>query len=79
MFENTNDVASLDEITKYELVLSHCFEKLGVNDRRWRQADAFSAAVDYARKSGYLNAKNELTTMGNTFASIKQVVLDEAA
>ena len=79
MFEHTNDEQALDKVTKYELVLSHCFEKLGVANRRWRQADAFSAAIDYARKSGYLNAKNELTTMGNAFASMKQFIMKKAA
>ncbi len=79
MFEFTNDESSLDQVTRYELVLGHCFEKLGVTNIRWRHSDAFTAAIDYARKSGYLNAKNELTALGNNFASIKQFDLNEAA
>ena len=77
MFDHNKDGYSLDKLTRYELVLNHCFEKLGVTDRRWRHADAFSATIDYARKSGYLNAKNELTTMGNMFASMQRFVLRE--
>ncbi len=79
MFEFTNDENSLDQVTRYEMVLGHCFEKLGVTDNHWRHSDAFTAAIDYARKSGYLNAKNELTVLGNNFASIKQFELNEAA
>ena len=79
MFDHTNDEQALDQVTRYELVLSHCFEKLGVKNRRRRKADAFSAAIEYARKSGYLNAKNELTTMGNAFSSMKKFVMKKAA
>ncbi len=79
MFERNNGEYSLDQLTRYELVLSHCFEKLGVTDHRWRDADAFASAIDYARKSGYLNLKNELITMGNMFASMQRLILKEAA
>ena len=79
MFERNNGEYSLDQLTRYELVLCHCFEKLGDTDRRLRHADAFAAAIDYARNSGYLNAKNELTTMGNMFAFMQRLILKEAA
>ena len=58
MFELAENTGSLDQVTQYELVLNHCSEKLSVNDKRRHHADAFTAAIDYARKSGYLNAKN---------------------
>ena len=79
MFELTENSASLDQVSQYELVLSHCLEKLGVNEKRWHHADAFTAAIDYARKSGYLNAKNELTIMGKSFIALQDLDLSEAA
>jgi len=79
MFELVKNTASLDQVSQYELVLSHCLEKLGVNEKRWHRADAFTAAIDYARKSGYLNAKNELTIMGKSFVALQNLGLSEAA
>ena len=79
MFELAENTASLDQVTQYELVLSHCFQKLGVNNQRWHHAAAFTAAIDYARKSGYLNAKNELTIMGKSFIALQNLDLSEAA
>ena len=79
MFELAENTASLDQVSQYELVLSHCLEKLGVNEKRWHHADAFTAAIDYARKSGYLNAKNELTVMGKSFVALQNLDLSEAA
>jgi len=79
MFELTENSASLDQVSQYELVLSHCLEKLGVNEKRWHHADAFTAAIDYARKSGYLNAKNELTLMGKSLVALQNLDLSEAA
>ena len=70
MFELAENTTSLDQVSQYELVLSHCLEKIGVNEKRWHHADAFTAATDYARKSGYLNAKNELTVMGKSFTAV---------
>ena len=79
MFDLIENTAPLDEVSQYELVLSHCLEKLGVNEKRWHHADAFTAAIDYARKSGYLNAKNELTIMGKSFIALQDLDLSEAA
>ena len=79
MFELAENTASLDQVSQYELVLSHCLEKLSVNEKRWHHADAFTAAIDYARKSGYLNAKNELTVMGKSFVALQNFDLSEAA
>ena len=79
MFKLAANKTSLDRLTRYELILNHCFEKLGASDIRWHHSDAFSAAIDYARKSGYLNARNELTALGHNFANLKQLDLDEAA
>ena len=79
MFELTENTASLDQVSQYELVLGHCLEKLGVNEKRWHHADAFTAAIDYARKSGYLNAKNELTVMGKSFIALQSLDLSAAA
>lgn len=79
MFERAENKSSLDQVTQYELVLSHWLEKLGVNQKRWHYADAFTAAINYARKSGYLNAKNELTLMGKSFVTLQNLELSEAA
>ena len=79
MFELAENTGSLDRVSQYEMVLSHCLEKLGVNEKRWHHADAFTAAIDYARKSGYLNAKNELTLMGKSFVALQNLDLSEAA
>ena len=79
MFELAENTGSLDQVTQYELVLSHCLEKLGVNDKRRHHADAFTAAIDYAQKSGYLNAKNELTVLGKSFVVLRNLGLSEAA
>ena len=79
MFELADDASSLDRITQYELILSHCYQKLGVNNHRWHHAAAFTAAIDYARKSGYLNAKNELTVQGKHFAALQNLEVNEAA
>ena len=79
MFELAENTGSLDQVSQYEMVLSHCLEKLGVNEKRWHHADAFIAAIDYARKSGYLNAKNELTLMGKSFVALQNLDLNEAA
>ena len=73
MFDLMENTASLDQVSQYELVLSHCLEKLCVNEKRWHHADAFTAAIDYARKSGYLNAKNELTIMGKSFIALQDL------
>ena len=79
MFELTENTASLDQASQYELVLNHCLGKLGVNEKRWHHSDAFIAAIDYARKSGYLNAKNELTLMGKSFVALQNLDFSEAA
>ena len=34
MFELAENTASLNQVSQYELVLSHCLEKLGVNDSK---------------------------------------------
>ena len=79
MFELAENTGSLDLETQYELVLSHCLEQLGVNDKRRHHADAFTAAIDYAQKSGYLNAKNELTVLGKSFVTLQKLGLSAAA
>ena len=79
MFELAENNARLDQVSQYELVLSHCLEKLGVNEKRWHHADAFTAAIDYARKSGYLNAKNEITILGRSFIALQNLDLSAAA
>ena len=79
MFELPEDTFSFDKVTQYELVLGHCLEKLGVNEKRWHHADAFTAAIDYARKSGYLNAENERTLMGKSFVVLQSPDLSKAA
>ena len=79
MFELAENNAPLDQVSQYELVLSHCLEKLGVNEKRWHHADAFTAAIDYARKSGYLNAKNEITILGRSFIALQNLDLSAAA
>ena len=79
MFELVENIESLDKVSQYELVLSHCLEKLDSNHRRWHHADQFTAAIDYARKSGYLNAKNELTVLAKSFVTLQKLTLSEAA
>ena len=79
MLELAENIGSLDQVTQYELVLSHCLQKLGVNQKRWHHADAFMGAIEYARKSGYLNAKNELTVLGKSFVALQKLELGEAA
>ena len=79
MFELAENTGSVDQVSHYELVLSHCLEKLGLNEKRWHHADAFTAAIEYARKSGYLNAKNELTLLGKSFVALQKLELYEAA
>ena len=79
MFELKEDAVSFNKVTQYELVLSHCLEKLGVNEKRWHHTDAFTAAIDYARKSEYLNAKSELTLMGKSFVVLRSPDLSKAA
>ena len=79
MIEHAKINTSLDKVAQYELVLSHCLVKLGLNEKRWHHADAFTAAINYARKSGYLNAKNELTLMGKSFVALQNLDLSEAA
>ena len=79
MFELVENTGSLDPVSQYELVLSHCLEKLGVNEKRWHQADAFIADIDNARKSWYLNAKNELTVLGKSFVTLQKLGLSAAA
>ena len=79
MFELTDDTASLDQITEYALILSHCFQKLVVKNQRWHHAAAFTATVEDVRRSGYLNAKNELTVNGKYFAAMQRLSLSKAA
>ena len=70
MFELAKNTASLYQASQYDLVLGHCPEKLGVNEKRWHDADAFTAAIDYARKNGYLDSKNELTVTGKSCGAL---------
>mgnify|MGYP001253075928 CR=1 FL=1 len=79
MFGLVENIESLDKVSQYELVLNHCLEKLDVNHRRWHHADQFTAAIDYARKSGYLNAKNELTVLAKSLVTLQKLTLSEAA
>ena len=79
MFDLACDHQSLSELTDFELVLSHCFEKIGAVDARWQHAEVFKAALQYGRQSGYFNSQNLLTTFGQEFARIKQFDLAEAA
>ena len=79
MFELAENTGSLDLVTQYKLVLSHCLEKLGFNDKRRHHADAFTAAIDYAQKSWYLNTKNEFKVLGKSFVVLRNFGLSEAA
>ena len=79
MFDLACDHQSLSELTDFELVLSHCFEKIGAVDARWQHAEIFKAALQYGRQSGYFNSRNLLTSFGQEFARIKQFDLEEAA
>ena len=79
MFDLACDHQSLSELTDFELVLSHCFEKIGAVDARWQHAEVFKAALQYGRQSGYFNSQNLLTSFGKEFARIKQFDLEEAA
>ena len=79
MFELAENTASLDKVSQCKLILSHCLEKLDVNEKRWHHADALIADIDYARKSGYLNAKNELTVLKKSFVALQNLELGEAA
>ncbi len=79
MLELAENIGSLDQVTQYELVLSHCLQKLGVNQKRWHHADAFMGAIEYARKSGYFNAKNELAELDKSFVALQKLKLGEAA
>ena len=79
MFELAENTGSLDQVTQYELVLSNSLEKLAVNEKRWHHADAFTAAIEYARKSQYLNAKNELTVLGKSFVALHKPEICQAA
>ena len=60
-------------------VLSHCLQKLGLDNKWWHKSYAFTAAIDYARKGEYLNAKNELTVQGKQLAAMQNLELSEAA
>ena len=55
MLELAEKTGSLDQVAQYEMVLSHRLEKLGVNQKRWHHADAFTGAIEYARtgRSGF--------------------------
>ena len=50
MFEIGENNDSLDQVTKYESVLSRCLQKLGEDNKWWHKSYAFTAAIDYARK-----------------------------
>ena len=79
MFELAKNISSLDQVAQYELILSHYSEKLGKNQKRLHHAGAFITAIEYARKSWYLNAKNELTVLGKSFVALHNLKLIEAA
>ena len=56
MFDLACDHRSLSELTDFELVLSHCFEKIGEVDARWQHAQVFKAALQYGSRSPYIEA-----------------------
>ena len=49
---------------EFERVLSHCFEMTGTN--------AYQHALEYGRKSGYLNKRNEVTSSGTLMLELQQ-------
>ena len=79
MFDLAGDHQSLSDLTDYELVLSHCFEKIGAINPKWQHSEVFKAALQYGRQSGYFNSQNLLTSFGQDFARIKLFDLQEAA
>ena len=79
MFELAENTGSLDQVTQYELVLSHCLKKLGLNYKCRHHADAFSVAIDYVPKGGNLNAKNQLRLLWKSFVALQNLELSEAA
>ena len=48
---------------EFERVLSHCFEMSGTN--------VYQHALDYGRKSGYLNKRNEVTRSGTLMLELQ--------
>jgi len=49
---------------EFERVLSHCFEMTGTN--------VYQHALEYGRKSGYLNKRNEVTRSGRLMLELQQ-------
>ena len=79
MFDFAEDQHLLSDLTDFELVLSHCFEKIGAVNPKWQHFEVFKAALQYGRQSGYFNSQNLLTSFGQDFARIKMFDLPEAA
>ena len=79
MFDLAGDHQSLSDLTDYELVLSHCFEKIGAINPKWQHSEVFKAALQYGRQSGYFNSQNLLTSVGRAFAQFAQFDFETAA
>ena len=79
MFELAGDHKSISDLTDFELVLSHCFDKIGAVNPKWQHSEVFKAALQYGRQSGYFTSQNLLTTFGKEFAKFKLFDLEEAA
>ena len=79
MFDLAGDHQSLSDLTDYELVLSHCFEKIGAINPKWQHSEVFKAALQYGRQSGYFNSQNLLTSFGRAFAQFAQFDFETAA
>ena len=62
------DIAMTYDVRKtyleFERVLSHCFEMSGTN--------VYQHALEYGRKSGYLNKRNEVTLSGTLMLELVQ-------
>ena len=79
MLERSENTASLYQAAQYGLMLCHCSVKLDVNEKRWYHANALTYAIDYARTSGQLNAKIELTLMNKSYFVHQNLDSNEAA
>ena len=79
MFGIAENTGLLDQVTHYKLVLSNSVKKLGINDKLRYHADAFFAAIDYAPKSVYLNAKNQPRLLWKSSVALQNLKLSEAA
>ena len=64
MFTSAMTYEARKTYLEFERVLSHCFEMTGTN--------VYQHALEYGRKSGYLNKRNEVTRSGTLMLELQQ-------